>query len=83
MPSGSLPANKWTRVVFGGGYYTVRYGASTAAGTGEYRTYSAPSPWPISSGRLPSEITHRVIIYGDVWLFSPVDTTYFLNPIFP
>jgi hypothetical protein len=83
MPSGSLRANQWTKVLWGWGYYSVNYAASTNSTGGQYRGYTAPVPWPISSGSLPNTITHRVIGYGDVWLFSPVDTTYTLTPTFP
>lgn len=83
MPTGSLSAGKWVKVVEGWGFYSVRYGVSIGTVGGEYRTYSSPIPWAISSGKLPNEITHRVWGYGDIWLYSPVDTTYNLNPIFP
>lgn len=83
MASGSLRAGEWTKVLWGWGYYAIDYGASISAGGGQYRCYSAPSPWPISSGNLPSRLTHRVIGYGDVWLYSPVDASYTLNPVFP
>jgi hypothetical protein len=29
MPSGQLPANKWTKVISGWGWYAVHYGIST------------------------------------------------------
>jgi hypothetical protein len=83
MPSGTLPAKKWVKVVEGWGFYSVRYGASTSDKVGEYRTYTSPIPWPVSSGKLPDEITHQVRGYGSIWLYSPVDTTYYLNPVGP
>lgn len=83
MPSGSLPADRWTRVVYGWGKYSVRYAAFTGATGGKYRCYVAFVPWPISSGQLPGEITHTVVGYGDVWLYSPTATTYRLEPLGP
>ncbi len=82
--SGSLPANQWTRVLQGWGYYSVDYGIRVNDPGGKYRCYTAPIPWPISEGSLPNpRVTHRVIGYGDVWLFCPVSTTYTLVPVFP
>lgn len=78
--SGPLRAGEWTKVLWGWGYYSVRYTTSTSAPGGEYRCYSPPWPWPTSSGGLPAYITHRVNGYGDCWLRSPVDATYYLNP---
>jgi hypothetical protein len=67
MPSGSLPANKRTRILSGWGWYAVDYSISTGAPGGEYRTY------PIySSGTLPNpRITLQVRGYGDLWVFHP------------
>jgi hypothetical protein len=73
--SGSLRGDRWTRVVFGWGYYSVAYGIRTQDPGGRYRCYTAPLPDPY--------VTHRVIGYGDIWLYSPVDTTYLLVPVFP
>ena len=79
-----LRGDRWTRVVW--------VGATTAWTTGSARRIrevgiavtTAPVPWPISSGTLPDPgVTHRVIGYGDIWLYSPVDTTYLLVPVFP
>ena len=81
--SGHLRAGQWTKVLWGWGYYSVDYGASIDASGGEYRCYTAPLPWPVSSGTLPHVITHRVIGYGDCWLYSPVEATYYLVPVFP
>ncbi|MBX6391794.1 MAG: hypothetical protein IRZ08_22870 [Frankia sp.] len=75
--TGSLRANSWTRVRSGWGYLSIDYGISTADPGGEYRAYTAPLPFPISSGPLPdSDVTFRVIGYGSLWLWSPVDTRY-------
>jgi hypothetical protein len=81
--AGSLPAGKWTKVTSGWGYFAVDYSARTGAPGGQYRCYTAPAPFPISSGALPQRITHRVIGYGDVWLYSPTATSYTLVPVFP
>lgn len=81
--NGSLRAGQWTKVLWGWGYYAVRYGISLDVSGGEYRCYTVPSPFPISSGHLPNEVTHRVIGYGDVWLYAPTDAMYFIVPIFP
>lgn len=75
MPSGSLPAGKWTKVIWGWGWYAVQYGISTGAPGGRYRTY----PF-YSNGTLPNHVTHQVRGYGDIWLFSPVDTQWQANP---
>ncbi|MDX6698625.1 MAG: hypothetical protein QOE65_2022 [Solirubrobacteraceae bacterium] len=78
---GSLPANRWTKVLWGWGFYTVRYHASISAQGGQFKCYSAPSPFPIASGPLPNRITHTVVGYGDVWLLSPVAASYSLVPV--
>jgi hypothetical protein len=78
MPSGQLPANKWTKVISGWGWYAVDYGISTAAPGGRYRTYPV-----YSSGSLPRQVTHQVRVYGDIWLFSPVATSWQANPVGP
>jgi hypothetical protein len=83
MPSGPLQAGKWKKVLWGWGKYSIRYGARIGAEGGQYRCYTAPIPWPVSSGSLPDEITHNVLGYGDVWLYSPVDTNYYLIPVGP
>jgi hypothetical protein len=83
MPSGSLPADKWTKVLWGWGKYSVRYSAYTDAPGAKFRCFSAPVPWPIASGPLPSEVTHTVVGYGDVWLYCPEDTQYYLHPLGP
>jgi hypothetical protein len=70
-------------VVWGWGKYSVRYAGSTGAQSGSYRCYTAPVPWPVASGRLPAEITHTVVGYGDIWFFSPVETVYSLQPLGP
>jgi hypothetical protein len=70
-------------VLWGWGYFSVQYSASISANGGQYRGYASPSPFPITSGNLPTIITHRVIGYGDVWLYSPVDATYVLTPVGP
>jgi hypothetical protein len=69
-------------VVYGWGYFSVDYGISTADPGGRYRAYTAPLPWPLSQGPLPNpRVTHRVLGYGDIWLWSPVATTYWLVPV--
>jgi hypothetical protein len=80
---GSLSAGQWTKVAWGWGYYAVDYSASIGLPGGSYRCYSAPLPFPISSGSLPQRITHRVVGYGDVWLYSPRATYFSLVPVFP
>jgi hypothetical protein len=81
--SGSLEGGRWTKVAWGWGYYAVDYSASIGVPGGSYRCYSAPSPFPIGSGPLPNRLTHRVIGYGDVWLYSPMTTWFRLVPVFP
>lgn len=78
MPSGQLPANKWTKVMWGWGWYEVTYTISSSAPGGQFRTY------PIySSGTLPRQVTHQVRGYGDVWLYSPVLASWQANPTGP
>jgi hypothetical protein len=79
--SGRLRANQWVKVLWGWGRYSVDYAASISAPDGQYRCYSSPVPFPISSGALPAQITHSVYGYGDVWLYSSVDATYSLVPV--
>ena len=76
MPSGSLPANKWTKVISGWGWYSVRFSIRTGAPGGKYRTYPV-----YGSGNLPAEVTHQVVGYGDIWVYSPTATTWYANPI--
>jgi hypothetical protein len=82
--TGTLAADTWTKVLSAWGYFAVVYGVSTQDPGGSYRCYTAPVPWAIASGPLPEpRVTHRVIGYGDVWLHSPVATSYSLVPVFP
>jgi hypothetical protein len=83
MPTGTLTANTWTRVLYGWGKYSVRYAASVSEIGGKYRCYTAPLPMPVSSGDLPTTVTHMVMGYGDVWLYCPQDATYSLIPLGP
>jgi hypothetical protein len=78
VPSGSLPAGKWTKVIWGWGWYSVQYAVRTGAPGGQYRVYPV-----YSSGPLPAQITHQVRVYGDIWLFSPIDTQWGADPIGP
>lgn len=78
MPSGSLPADTWTRVIWGVGWYAVDYAIGTGAPGGRYRTY------PIySSGDLPRQVTHQVRGYGDIWLYCPTATSWSAEPVGP
>ena len=82
--TGELAADSWTRVLSGWGYFSVEYGISVSVPGGRYRCYTAPLPWPWSSGDLPNpQVTHRVIGYGDVWLHVPAPATYRIVPVFP
>ena len=56
MPSGSIPADTWTRVMWGWGWWGKHYTVQVGAGGGRYRTYPV-----YSSGNLPAAVTHRVI----------------------
>jgi hypothetical protein len=80
---GRLQAGIWTRVMSAWGtYLSLNYGVSTGAPGGQYRCYAAPDPFPISSGSLPcASVTFTVIGYGDMWLFSPFNTTYAAVPV--
>jgi hypothetical protein len=78
MPNGNLTANTWTKVLWGWGYWAKHYTVQVGVVGGQYRTY------PIySSGSLPATLTHRVIVYGDVWLYSPQDTWWTANQNWP
>jgi hypothetical protein len=81
--AGSLQGGKWKKVTWGWGWYSISYGASTSARGSKFRCYTAPIPWPISSGNLPNQVTLRVIGYGDIWLFSPTTCQYQLVPVGP
>ena len=81
--TGQLPADRWTKVLWGWGKYSVSYSAWVTTAGGRYRCYTAPLPWPASSGNLPAVITHNVVGYGDCWLYSPTPATYVLTPVFP
>ena len=78
MPSGELLAKKWTRVLWGVGWYAVDYAVRTGAPGAQYRTYPL-----YSSGGLPHQVTHQVRGYGDVWLYSPAPTWWSATPIGP
>jgi hypothetical protein len=78
MPSGSLPAGKWTQIIYGWGWYAVKYSVSTGAPDGQYRTYPL-----YSSGRLPAHVTHQVRGFGDIWVYSPTDTWWSATAEFP
>ena len=81
----SLPAGRWTKVLWGWGWYSINYSVTVSAPGCEYRTYAPPLPWPSSSGKLSAtgstRIEHAVRGYGDVWFFSPVNATYTLTPV--
>jgi hypothetical protein len=79
--TGSLPADKWTRVASGVGYYTVRYAARASADGVQYHSYTGFIR--LSSGTLPAEVTLRVIGYGAIWLYSSTDTTWSLTALGP
>jgi hypothetical protein len=81
--TGHLNAGKGTRVQQGWGYTSVKYSATTMDPGGKFRCDIPVVPWPISSGNLPASITLRVVGRGDLWLFSPVETTYVLLPVGP
>ncbi|MBV9173148.1 MAG: hypothetical protein JOZ81_24040 [Chloroflexi bacterium] len=85
---GMLSAGDWTKVLWGWGSYSVTYSVSlTASVAGAFRCYTAPVPWPVSTGTIPAhgstELTHEVIGYGDVWLYCPVNTDYILATVGP
>lgn len=84
MSSGPLPARKWTRVLYGWGKYSLGYSVQVGHGVrGQYRCYTTPLPWPVSSGELPAQVTHHVYGYGDVWLYAEEATNYHLVPVGP
>lgn len=77
MPSGFLPANRWTQVITGWGWYSVAYSLSSSAPGGKYRIY----PF-YSSGDLPNPyVDFTVRGYGDIWLYSPVEATWTATPV--
>jgi hypothetical protein len=78
MPSGELPAGKWTKVISGWGWYELAYSIRATGPEVLFRTYPV-----YSSGRLPSRVTHAVRVYGDIWLYSPSPTHWDANPLSP
>lgn len=81
----SLPAGRWTKVLWGWGWYSINYTVRVSAPGCEYRTYAPPFPWPSSSGTLSpasaTRIEHAVRGYGDVWIYSPTNATASLTPV--
>jgi hypothetical protein len=78
--TGVISGGEWKKVLWGWGFYKVRYGISLNIPGGKYKCYVVI---PISSGTLPNEVTHIVAGYGDVWIWSPSNATYRCTPIFP
>jgi hypothetical protein len=76
MPGGTLQAGKWTKVISGWGWYSVRYAIQVNVSGGQYRTYPV-----YSSGVLPAWVTHNVRPYGDIWLYAPTAAMWTANPI--
>ena len=70
-------------MLWGWGYYSVRYYAAIGVAGGRFSCYTPPAPWPSSFGSLPVQITHSVAGYGDCWLHSPQNTSYALYPLGP
>lgn len=77
------PAKKWTRVTTGWGKFSVTYGIRVAEGKGKYRCYVAGIPFPVSSGDLPAEVTLNVVGYGEIKVFSTMNTSCTLVPVGP
>ena len=88
MPTvgGALPSGQWLRVVNGWGYFSVEYGLSASV-VCDFRCYSAPVPFPVSSGTVERGsvrvITHRVVGYGDIWLRGHGDGSFALSTVGP
>lgn len=82
MIEGTLAAQKWTRVAYGWGKFSIAYSVHLSREVrGKYRCYTTPLPWPISAGPLPDEVTHHVYGYGDVWLYAEDRADYFMIPV--
>lgn len=84
--SGELPANQWIKAVWGWGYYAIDYGVNVSVSC-DYRCYVGVFPIAWSAGTFQSgqenHVTHRVIVYGDVWLRGRNTGRYALIPIGP
>lgn len=78
--TGTLQAGKWKKVLWGWGWYSIGYAAYISAPGGKVDCYAPPWPWP-TSYRTPATIWHNVNGYGDCWLYSPVNATYSLKPV--
>jgi hypothetical protein len=86
VPVGALPGNAWIKVVYGWGYYSVDYGLSASVEC-DYACYVGVLPFAWSTGTIQpgkfATITHKVVVYGDIWLRGRADGDYGLTPIGP
>lgn len=81
MPSGTLNANTWTKVLWAWGWDRVDYVIVSGAPGTQYRTYPV-----FRSGTLPASpqgdtVTLEYRFYGDVWLRSTTDTWWSAHPV--
>jgi hypothetical protein len=89
--TGSLTAGSWKKVIWTWGIVisigdlprpmSLIYSVSVSRPGGQYRCYTAPLPFPYSSGGLPARVTMAVIVYGDMWLYCPENATYEVIPV--
>jgi hypothetical protein len=89
--TGSLQAGQWTKVIWTWGLMvtiegqprplSLIYSVRLDRPGGEYRCYTAPLPFPYSSGGLPARVTMAVVGYGDMWLYCPQDAGFVVVPV--
>ena len=86
MEAGALIANQWIKAAWGWGLFAVDY-VLTVSVPCDYNGYIGILPFPVSSGEAFPErenvITHRSVIYGDIWLRGRAAGSWALNPIGP
>ena len=86
MPGGALPKGVWIKAVWGWGYYSVDYGLQPSVAC-DYNCYVGVVPFAISTGTAEPEqvkiVTHRVIVYSDIWLRGHGEGSYELVPVGP
>lgn len=86
MPGGALPTGIWTKAVWGWGYFSVDYALQPSVAC-DYNCYVGIVPFAVSAGTAEpgheTIVTHRVIVYGDIWLRAHGEGTYELTPVGP
>ena len=86
MPGGGLLAGQWSRAVYGWGYFSVDYALECSVDC-DFACYVGVLPFAWATGiahpMATNRVTHRVIVYGDIWLRGHGEGSYILAPIGP